>query len=190
MLDYNIEKITGIYNKIYELVIGGEANYSKTDHEMSFKVFNQGRAYFCDITFQKIENFLRDMDNDFGVLPLPKYDESQDGYRTNVSGAGTMIALPVSVTEPQRTGTVIDALAACAYDTISPSLYDIIAGTKNVRDAESAEMVQLIIRNRVYDPVRSTASRANNFADDLLAKGSSDGLSYTEDRTKRRRSLD
>jgi hypothetical protein len=178
VLDINLEKATSIYEKIYKLVVGNQANYSKVDHEQTFKVFNQGRAYFCDITFQKIEMFLRDMKDDYGVLPLPKFNESQKSYLTNVSGAGTMIVMPATVENPEQTGIVIDALAAAAYDTITPSLYDIIAGVRNVRDEESAEMVQLIIRNRVYDPVRMYMISGNNFADDLLALKSTDVASY------------
>jgi hypothetical protein len=175
---FDIDKITNIYEKIYKLVIDNKANYSKTDHEGTFKLFNQGRAYFCDITFQKIEMFLRDMENDYGVLPLPKYDEAQASYLTNVSGAGTMVVMPKSASDLDIIGAVTDGMAAASYDMITPSLYDIIASTKNVRDEQSSEMVQLIIRNRVYDPVRMYFIDGNNFADDLLAKSSETVSSY------------
>ena len=49
---------------------------------------------------------------------------------------------------------------------------------KNTRDAESSEMVQLIIRNRVFDPVRMYGISGNNIADDLMAKKSADVASY------------
>ncbi|MFA6947859.1 MAG: hypothetical protein WCQ72_02655, partial [Eubacteriales bacterium] len=134
---------------------------------------------------------LRDMENDYGVLPLPKYDENQSGYLTNVSGAATMIVIPVSVSNAERTGNLIDAMAAASYDMISPSLFDVIAGTKNVRDSESAEMVQLIVRNRVYDPVRMYGIEGNNFADDLLAKKNADVASFfAKIETKAQSSLD
>lgn len=178
VIDFNVDAVSGRIEKIYSLVIDNEANYSKSNHEMSFKVFNQGRAYFCDITFQKVEMFLRDMEDDYGVLPLPKYDETQERYQTNVSGAGTAIILPVSCAETDVVGTLIDAYAAIAYDDITPSLFDVIASVKNTRDAESSEMVQLIIRNRVFDPVRMYGISGNNIADDLMAKKSADVASY------------
>ena len=37
-------------------------------------------------------------------------------------------------------------------DMVTPQIYEVITKTKNVRDEESADMVNLIIRNRVYDP--------------------------------------
>lgn len=178
VINYDIDKISGIYEKIYQLVIGNQAYYSTVDHEGTFKLFKQGRAYFCDITFQKIELFLRDMDDDYGVLPLPKFDESQPSYLTNVSGAGTMIVMPKSAIDLDIIGPITDAMAAASYDGITPSLYDVIASTKNVRDDQSSQMVQLIIRNRVYDPVRMYYIDGNNFADDLLAKKSDTVASY------------
>ena len=178
VINYDVESISNRYNKIYSLVIDNNANYSKSDHEMSFKVFNQGRAYFCDITFQKVEMFLRDMEDDYGVLPLPKYDEAQSNYQTNVSGAGTCIILPVSCSDTDVVGTLIDAYAAIAYDDITPSLFDVIASVKNTRDEESSQMVQLIIRNRVFDPVRMYYIDGHNIADDLLASKSTDVASY------------
>lgn len=178
VIDFDIDKISTIYDKIYKLVIENQANYSTVDHEGTFKLFKQGRAYFCDITFQKIELFLRDMEDDYGVLPLPKFDESQPSYLTNVSGAGTMVVMPKSAVDLDIIGTVTDGMAAASYDMITPSLYDIIASTKNVRDEQSSKMVQLIIRNRVYDPVRMYFIDGNNFADDLLAKKSDSVASY------------
>ena len=178
VIDYNVDKISSRINNIYTLCFDNESNYSKTDHEMSFKVFNQGRAYFCDITFQKVEMFLRDMEDDYGVLPLPKYDEAQERYQTNVSGAGTAIILPVSCTETDVVGTLIDAYAAIAYDDITPSLFDVIASVKNTRDEESSQMVQLIIRNRVYDPIRMYGIPGGDIAEDLMKKKSNDVASY------------
>ena len=178
VIDYNVDKISSRIGNIYTLLFDNDANYSKSDHELSFKVFNQGRAYFCDITFQKVEMFLRDMEDDYGVLPLPKYDETQDRYQTNVSGAGTAIIIPVSCAELDTVGTLIDAYAAIAYDDITPSLFDVIASVKNTRDEESAQMVQLIIRNRVFDPVRMYGIPGGSIAEELMQKKSNDVASY------------
>jgi hypothetical protein len=177
-LDWNIERYTAIYDKIYNIIIGNEANYSLTDHEYSFKVFNEGRAYMCGITFQKIEMFLRDMNDDYGVLPMPKFDESQPRYMTDVSGAGSMIVIPVSTVDTDIVGNITEALAAAAYDMITPSLYDVIVSVKNVRDEESAQMVQLIIRNRVFDMSHMYYIPGDDFVYDLLKAKSTDVASY------------
>ncbi len=183
-LDWNLEKQANIYQKIYDVVIGNNAHYSTVDHELSFSVFNDGRAYFCGITFQKIEMFLRDMEDDFGVLPLPKYDESQETYVTDVSGAGSMVVLPVTTKDIDMTGNIVDALAAASYDMITPDLINVIASTKNVRDAESSEITKMIIRNRMFDISHMYYLPGDGFVEALLKEDSTDVASYMEKNRK------
>ena len=177
-LDRNIDKYTAIYDKIYRLFVLNEGNYGTSGHEHTFKIFNEGRAYFCGITFQKIEMFLRDMEDDYGVLPIPKLDENQASYATCVSGAGTLIVVPKSTQELEIVGTITEALAASAYDMITPSLYEVVASTKNVRDEDSSKMVQMIIRNRVFDMAHMFYLTGSTFTSTLLNQKSTDVASY------------
>lgn len=150
-LAWDVDQYSSLFDKMYKILIDNQANYETSEHERSFKVFNESRAYFCGITFQKIETFLRDMEDDFGVLPNPKYDESQESYGTDVSGAGTMIVVPVSMENIETVGNITEAMACASYDMVTPSLIQVIASVKNVRDNESADIVQMVIRNRVFD---------------------------------------
>lgn len=179
-LTWDMDSYVSIYDKIYNLVIGTNANYSTTDHEQSFKVFNEGRAYFCGITFQKVELFLRDMNDDYGVLPLPKFNESQPNYMTDVSGACSFLVIPASISDDtiDMIGAVTESMAAASYDIITPSLYEVIVSTKNVRDAESSDIVQLIIRNRIFDPAHMYYLSIDNYVEMLLKAKSTDVASY------------
>lgn len=178
VLDIDLEKAVNIYTKIYNLLLGTEANYETAVHERSFKVFNEGRAYFCGITFQKIETFLRDMEDDYGVLPNPKYDEAQANYSTCVSGAGSMVVVPVSCTDPAFVGAMLEGMAALSYDMITPDLIDVLASTKNVRDEESSEIVQMIIRNRNFDTARMHDISIDGYVENQLRAKSQDVASY------------
>lgn len=178
VLNLNQEKSVGIYEKIYAAIRGTEANYETEQHERSFSVFNEGRAFFCGITFQKIETFLREMEYDFGVLPNPKYDESQETYSTCVSGAGSMVVVPKSCTDPEYVGTMLEAMAAISYDMITPDLIDVLASTKNVRDPESSEIVQMIIRNRNFDTARMHDISVDGYVETLLRADSTDVASH------------
>lgn len=178
VLDIDIEKCANIYNKIYKCLIDTEANYETAVHERSFKVFNDGRAYFCGITFQKIETFLREMEDDYGVLPNPKYDEIQERYSTCVSGAGSMVVVPVSCSDPDYIGAMLEAMACTSYDMITPDLINTMASVKNVRDKESSDVVQMVIRNRNFDTARMHDVAVDGFAASLLQSKSTDVASY------------
>ncbi len=153
-IDFNIERLSSIYDKIFELVIGQQSNFVTDINEYmnTYTTFVNGNAYFCDITLYKIGLYLRDMEDDFGILPTPKYDEASD-YTSLVNLSAPMIVVPRNAQDASRTGTVIEAIAAATYDMVTPQLFDVITKSKNVRDEESAAMVDLIVRNRVFDPV-------------------------------------
>ncbi len=178
VLNIDQEKCVNIYNKIYAAVNGTGANYETATHERSFSVFNEGRAFFCGITFQKIETFLREMEYDFGVLPNPKYDEAQENYSTCVSGAGSMVIVPKSCTDPEFVGTMLEAMAAYSYDMITPDLINVLASTKNVRDPESSEIVQMIIRNRNFDTARMHDIAVDQYVATLIPADSTDVASH------------
>jgi len=152
-LNFELEKFDNIYQKIGQLT-NNEYCYvavGNENHELTFKIFAEGRSYFCGIQFWKVDRFLRDMQDDFGVLPEPKYDENQERYMTSVQDHCPMILVQNNLIDTELVGTMMEAIAALNYDTISPKMYDVVAGTRNVRDEESARVVNMIIRNRVFD---------------------------------------
>ncbi len=115
------------------------------------KMFREDRTLFlcaalCDMTL------LRDMTSDFGIVPYPKYDESQESY---FSGAnywiGTIAMVPVLVEDPVFTGCMIDAMAAVSHETSMPAEYELSLQVKQARDEESAEMLRLICENITWD---------------------------------------
>ena len=178
VIDIDLEKFANIYNKIYAVINGTKANYENQEHERSFKVFEEGRAFFCGITFQKIETFLREMEDDYGVLPNPKYDENQQNYSTCVSGAGSMVVAPKTCTDPEFIGSMLEAMAAVSYDMITPDLIDTMVSTKNARDRESSEIVQMIIRNRNFDTARMHDINISGYVEKLILADSTDVASY------------
>ena len=111
---------------------------------------NQGLYYITGIgnTFKH----LRDMECDFGLLPIPKYDEVQDSYYNSINLYWTScIAVPVTNDKLEMTGVILEALAAESVDTVTEAYYDIIFLNKAVRDNDSIEMVDLILQTRKFD---------------------------------------
>jgi hypothetical protein len=118
------------------------------------------------------------MEDDDGVLPIPKYDETQANYSTCVSGAGSMVVVPVSCGDPDFIGLIMEAMAAVSFDQITPDLIHVLASTKNVRDQESSEITQMIIRHRNFDTARMHDVTVDGYVEALLRKKSTDVSSY------------
>ncbi len=92
---------------------------------------------------------LRDVDVDFGVLPYPKLDASQDGYYTN-DWSGLM-CVPKTVQNTDMVGKVIELLSYYSGDTVRYAYYDIMLGEKLTRDPASKEMLDIIFDGVSYN---------------------------------------
>ena len=115
------------------------------------KAFSDGRALFNFSGINRVTLF-RSMEVDFGILPVPKYDEAQEKYYSIVStGSASSIGIPSTVTDTDRTGIIIEALSAESMYTLTPAYYDVSLKTKYVRDSESSDMLDIIFANRVFD---------------------------------------
>lgn len=185
-VNFDVERISDIYTMMYQLILEQES-YFVTDANLyptTYECFSNGGAYFCEITLQKIDAFLRDMKDDYGILPIPKWNEAQEDYLSCVNGAGGFVVIPNNPEDAERTGMLFEALAAGAYDMVTPQIYEVITKTKNVRDAESADMVNLIIRNRVYDPFYINLCTGYNVLQNQLSAKKAEVASAVEKQIK------
>ena len=65
---------------------------------------------------------LRDMNADFGIIPWPKFDETEDKYYTNVDADCSLIGVPIANSRPERTSIIIEALAAEGLSVGNPAV--------------------------------------------------------------------
>lgn len=149
-----VEKLSGILSdKNQVLIAGGTQMPTVKDpyYDGIFKVFRNGNGLMFAEMIGTIPYF-RDMEDDYGFLPLPKFDLSQDRYYSFTSyGWATSYSIPTTNRDLSRTGNIIEAMAFYSRDTLTPAVIDISLKSKFARDGESAEMLQLIIDTRRYD---------------------------------------
>ena len=119
-------------------------------YPISEEMFMSNRALFMWVRLRIVEN-LRSMDKDFGILPLPKLDETQDYYTDVISHTGVIMCIPVTASNPARTGHILEAMCAESKYTTMPAYYDITLKTKMARDVESSDMLDIIFKNRIWD---------------------------------------
>lgn len=93
--------------------------------------------------------FLRESEIDYGVLPFPKYDESQDGYYS-LNWAGYM-AVMKTARDPEMTGYVVEALSAESCRTVHPAFFNELLGGKIARDPDAVEVLGMMFDDPVCD---------------------------------------
>jgi hypothetical protein len=115
--------------------------------------FREDRAMFYAEVLSTVIS-LRDMDTDFGLLPMPKYNKEQKEYTTFVNPAASLIGEPVyweSVDYARRSGVILEAMAYYGHEFIAPEFMEKAIKGKGTRDVESIDMLKIILKNRQYD---------------------------------------
>ena len=156
----NADRLQTIYEKIYELIVTQKAlhvtvaeyNANNEMYKQPAAIFKSGRALFF-AGYLSGATDMRDMQDDFGILPQPKFDEKQEEYLSFVNGAASVACVPKSLSEEQLaiTGYMMEVLASSSYYMVTETLYEKVAKSKTARDPESAAMVDVIIRHKVFD---------------------------------------
>jgi len=114
--------------------------------------FTSDKLLFMPTEFWVITTF-REMDTDFGVLPIPKYSEDQADYHHCVNQTvAAMLLIPKTNRDHARTGNVVSALGAEGKNLITPAYYEVALKTKMSRDMESEAMFDIIFDSITWDP--------------------------------------
>lgn len=113
------------------------------------KIFGEGRAVFSFGFIGWSGSEYRDSDVDYGIIPYPKFDETQENYRVFLGvNSINMFSIPITVTNTDRTGVILEALSAEGYRQVIPTYYEIALKDKYLRDEESVQMLDLITASR------------------------------------------
>ena len=91
------------------------------------------------------------MKDEYGILPLPKYDESIDGYHSTVEILVQWGGVPVTVTDPDLVSATAEALAYYSRIYTTPAYYETTLKLKQTRDDSSMEMLDMIMAGRDTD---------------------------------------
>lgn len=96
--------------------------------------------------------YYRDTQLDYGILPLPKFDESQDRYYTPFGGwDAAFVCVPNSVEDDEQNSAIMEYLAYISQSIVTPAYYTKTLVGSYVQDPESYDMITLEMQNRIFD---------------------------------------
>lgn len=139
-----------LYNK--DLVFITTGNVANADHKTPQTIFHDGRSLFMNKIVGSTNTALREMEDNYGVLPMPKYDDKQDMYYTAVApGSTTVFAIPMTTKDKERTAVLTDALAYEGHELVVPALIEQALKVKYSRDDKSSVVYDLIFDGAILD---------------------------------------
>lgn len=112
-------------------------------------MFTGDNGLFTIYTLRLVEyDEMREME-DFGIIPIPKYDEAQEKYVN--SAFKDIAAIPSVVKDVEMSQIVLESMNCATYRDVIPKYYDIVLQRKLSRDEESAAMIDIISESGTLD---------------------------------------
>ena len=146
IFDIFYDEPTTVNSDLYWGIVEGTPNST-----VLRKSFGEDRMTFY-IASMLTYSLMRGMESDFGLLPLPKYDESQENYISSILPRNaSSLSIPKTNQNLEMTGIVVEAMAAKSSTTLTPAYYDYTIYGKGMRDEDSARMFDLVKQNRAVD---------------------------------------
>jgi len=123
-------------------------------------MFAEGKALFDSTLLSVVRTpeggtqSMRDVEQwDFGILPPPKLDERQERYYSLMDGEYSPCVAIINH-EParlERAAVILEALNAKSSEEVQPKYKEYALPLKFIRDEESFDMVDIILKNRIFD---------------------------------------
>lgn len=138
--DERLVSMPGIngYNKI-----SGSADGYKT-------LFSEGRLLF----YHEVIGTLRDQResaHEYGIVPHPKYDESQTEYYSPVNPDAMTLIVPYGDTNREMTGVVLENLCAYSHYNVMPTFVETTLHYKYAQDEQSIKVLNTVLASNMFD---------------------------------------
>ena len=134
------QKTVDLLEKLCNLLhVSGNAYIKKSE-----PIFAAGNALFIVDRPYIITRSLTDVGFNFGILPIPKYDNDQDHYRTCLGFGYTMYMLSTAANNPEAAAATIELMAYQSYLNVTPALFEESMKMRYADQSDDSFMFDLI----------------------------------------------
>lgn len=127
---------------------------SNTEQDEIRRMFAEGHSAMTTLRLIAVEQpDVRDMEQMYGIVPMPKFDAAQTDYYTQMHDQFTVFAIPASVASDklELIGATMEAMASESLRTVKPAYYEIALKRKYMSDPIAWDMLDLVFDHVVVD---------------------------------------
>ncbi len=150
----SVELVEKIRQIVYDTTTTVRGSYND---ETVMTPMNNGTCIFTPWMLGAI-NYLRDMKDDYGIVPMPKLNDAQEEYTTYSHNGLSIFAIPKTCTDPNRTAAFLEAMAAATYRSVTPVYFETAMKVKYARDNETSQMLDMIVESVYLDAATAYGS--------------------------------
>lgn len=150
-----LDKVSSIFIDKTVTLLANDYSSSVTTGKSMWDIpsdtFYDERALFLGGVVRYAPSIIENCEVDFGILPMPKYTEEQNGYYSySEVGNSTAILVPV-VADLSDVSFVIEALSEESYRTVVPAYYKVMVKSKYSPDPNASAVLDLMFANHRFD---------------------------------------
>ncbi len=149
-----------------------------------YTLFEEGKLLFAVAPLSAMK-VIAISSTEWGVAPIPKMDEEQDGYYAYTEASAAVLAVPSENNKPYITGLMIGALNTASYELLSEEykahcLYNYFGSIKSLRsmdavlDSITFDFTYLysscadLLASATHGAVREARKSTSDYATDLI----------------------
>lgn len=154
------EKTVNLLGKVCDLIHNSGNGYNKKGVE----IFANGTVLFVVDRPNVIASDLTNVDFSFGILPIPKYDANQDGYKTCLSFPYTVYMISTASQNAEAAAATIELMAYENYVNVTPVLFEETMKARYADQSDDAFMFDYIRDGVVIDIGRLFTIQLDNMS--------------------------
>ena len=149
-LNTDVDRMSALLEKWEKLMLNGDNKLGETNGGGA-ELFINGQSVFMLGEARNLYTTVRQANVTFGILPVPKFDETQENYAS--AGCALYWAIPVTFLDEdlEFIGSVIQEMSAYNYNYTVPAVWETILGGKLSDSDEDAAMFEIIRGSQYVD---------------------------------------
>lgn len=153
VLTDNMTKAEDLLTKVRLITLSNNISWIAPhgSESVAMNMFKDGRVMFYIEASSYLGNLNAIMEGIYGALPIPKYDKAQVQYLSYTNAIGSTLGVVADVANQDMIGDLVETFTVLSYKKVKPAYYDNMVTSRNIHDADSAEMLDIVFGNRVYD---------------------------------------
>jgi hypothetical protein len=148
------EKVSALYNAPGTYVFRGQAEDDIGLHFIMQK-FAEQKGLMATTQFLSLEYNIDDLSEfSYGIVPMPKLNESQTEYKTYVQDQVSAFGISSAIADEERQGmlgAVMEAMAYHSYKIVRPAYYDSALSLRFMKDPQSKAILDTMFETIAFD---------------------------------------
>ena len=137
-----------VHDTLYKLFHDNDCVYVPGYTEVS-PAYRADQLLFTLGYFDCARVMKKDGAEDFGFLPIPKLNSSDEYH--SVLGSSTAVSIPRTVSDKMNSGILMNAYSYYSFEKVRPAYFDSLLKFQLSKDPDSSYVVDVCMNNLVFD---------------------------------------